>query len=325
MWPILLAACVGQVSAELAGRVGPVTSFASKAATKTCNIIDYGASTNGSDMSSALSGAWSDCAVGGLVYIPPGNWSLASFPELKDGSQSAVQLDGVIHRTGSDGSTMISFRNCHDFEFFSGNSKGAIQGYGHEYLADGDYGPRLTRFQDMGNFSIHGIALIDSPSYYLTLDTVTNGEIYNIIMRGPTTLGGTDAIDVWGSNVWVHDIEATNGDECVTVKSPASNFLIESIYCNQSGGNSIGSLSTGTDISDITYRHIYANNAEPCFIKSNAGNGTVQNIVWDTVTVRNSAYPLSIDSEWGSARGAGNGVQYTNFTFKVHPRRSIMA
>jgi len=52
----------------------------------------------------------------------------------------------------------------------------------------------------MVNFSIHGIALIDSLSLYVILDTVSNGEIYNVIMRGPTTLGGTDAIDIWGSN-----------------------------------------------------------------------------------------------------------------------------
>lgn len=107
-------------------------------------------------------------------------------------------------------------------------------------------------------------------------------------IRKPTwTSRSSNILDIWGSSNWVHDIEATNGDECVTAKNPASKFLIESIYCNLSGGNSIGSLSTGTDISDITYRHIYANNADPCFIKSNGGTGTVQNVAWDTVTVRN--------------------------------------
>jgi rhamnogalacturonan hydrolase len=318
MWSTLLfLICAQKASASLSASVGPLTSYASKAATKVCNIVDYGAFQNGSDISSALSSAWSDCAVGGLVYIPPGNWSLASFPLLKNGVSSAVQLDGIIHRTGSDGSNMLAFRNCEDFEFFSGNSKGAIQGNGHEYLADGNYGPRLARFKEMRHFSIHGIALIESPSYYLTLDTVTNGEIYNIIMRGATVLGATDAIDVWGENVWIHDIEATNGDECVTVKSPASSFLIESIYCNLSGGNAIGSLSTGTNISDITYRHIYANWADPCYIKSNGGNGTVQNILWDTVTMRDAAYPLAINSGWQSEDGGGDGVFFKNLTFKV--------
>ncbi|RAK72210.1 pectin lyase-like protein [Aspergillus fijiensis CBS 313.89] len=303
-------------AAQLSGAVGPTTSYASKAANKVCNIVDYGGFPgNGTDIGPALSSAWSDCAKGGLVYIPPGNFSMATFPALKDGVSSAVQLDGVVHRTGAEGSTMFSFRNCKDFEFFSGNSRGAIQGYGNEYLSQGEYGPRLMRFQEMSNFSVHGLALVDSPAYYLTLDTVSNGEIYNIIMRGPTVLGGTDAIDVWGENVWIHDVEATNGDECVTVKNPSSNLLVESIYCNLSGGMAIGSLSTGTDIHDIYYRHIYANDADPCFIKYNGGNGTVRNIVWDTVTVRGGAYPLSIDSSWGSAHD-GDGVEITNLTFK---------
>ncbi|RAL14232.1 rhamnogalacturonase A precursor [Aspergillus homomorphus CBS 101889] len=314
MWAVLLLAL--PAAAQLSGAVGPTTSYSSKATYKVCNIVDYGGfPNNGTDIGPALSSAWGDCAKGGLVYIPAGNFSMATFPLLKDGISSAVQLDGVVHRTGAAGSTMFAFRNCKDFEFFSGNSRGAIQGNGNEYLAQDEYGPRLMRFKEMSNFSVHGFALVDSPSYYLTLDTVSNGEIYNIIMRGPTILGGTDAIDVWGENMWIHDVEATNGDECVTVKNPSSNFLIESIYCNLSGGMAIGSLSTGTDIHDIYYRHIYANDADPCFIKYNGGSGTVRNIIWDTITVRGGVYPLSIDSSWGSAHD-GAGVEVTNLTFK---------
>ncbi|PWY91759.1 RGase C [Aspergillus sclerotioniger CBS 115572] len=299
MWQsLLLLLLLRPAAAQLSGPVGPLTSYASKTATKVCNIIDYGGYPNNeTDIGSALLSAWDDCAKGGLVYIPPGNYSMATFNELKDGVSSAVQLDGVINRTGSDGATMLSFRNCIDFEFFSGNSKGTIQGNGHEYLVNDEYGPRLMRFQDMSNFSVHGFALVDSPSYYLTLDTVSNGEIYNIVMRGPTVLGGTDAID------------------CVTVKNPSSNMVIEDIFCKASGGMSIGSLSTNTNISDIYYRHIYANNADPCFIKYHGGNGTVKNVVWDTVTVNGGSYPFSIDSAWGTKR-EGDGVEITNLTFK---------
>ncbi|PYI11492.1 rhamnogalacturonase A precursor [Aspergillus sclerotiicarbonarius CBS 121057] len=323
MWRLLfLALLLRPAATQLSGPVGPLTSYTSKAATKVCNIIDYGGyPNNGTDVGLALLRAWDDCAKGGLVYIPPGNYNMATFSELKDGVSSAVQLDGVLNRTGSDGDTVLTFRNCVDFEFFSGNSKGAIQGNGYEYLANDEYGPRLMRFQDMGNFSVHGFALIDSPSYYLTLDTVSNGEVYNIIMRGPTVLGATDAIDVWGQNMWIHDIEATNGDECVTVKNPASNMLIEDIFYNVSGGMSIGSLSTNTDISDIYYRRIYANNADPCFIKYHGGNGTVKNIVWDTVTVHGGVYPLSIDGAWGD-KSEGDGVEISNLTFK-NSRSSI--
>ena len=31
-------------------------------------------------------------------------------------------------------------------------------------------------------------------------------------------IGGSDGIDVSGSNIWIHDVMVTNRDECVTVK-----------------------------------------------------------------------------------------------------------
>jgi Glycosyl hydrolases family 28 len=68
-------------------------------------------------------------------------------------------------------------------------------------------------------------------------------EAYHITIRGPN-MGGTDGIDVaCADNCYLHHITVTNRDECVCVKSPSQNVLIEDIYCNQSGGMSIGSLT----------------------------------------------------------------------------------
>lgn len=61
--------------------------------------------------------------------------------------------------------------------------------------------------------------------------------------------GGLDGIDVWGDNIWIHDIEVSNKDECVTVKDPSSNLLIEQVHCNWSGGCAMGSLAT--DIGEL--------------------------------------------------------------------------
>ena len=84
------------------------------------------------------------------------------------------------------------------------------------------------------------------------------------IAERPTTsgvtganLGGSDGIDVWDTNYWIHDVEVTNRDECVTIKNPSSNHLIERIWCNQSGGSAIGRLGQGTTIENIVYRNIY--------------------------------------------------------------------
>lgn len=172
------------------------------------------------------------------------------------------------------------------------------------------------RVQNTKNFSVHGFALVDSPAYYLTLDTCTNGEVYNLIMGG-IDIGETDAIDVWGSNMYIHDVEVTNGDECVPTKSPAQNFLIENVYCNILGGCSIGFLGLYTDISDVYYHRIYCNQADLAFLKTSGGSGTVKDMMWNEVIFYGGAYPLSIDSSWGSSDGGG-GVQMTNFTYKVY-------
>lgn len=82
---------------------------------------------------------------------------------------------------------------------------------------EGNYGPRLLRLGKVTNFSVHDIALVDAGAFHLVLDTCTNGEIYNMIVRGGNE-GGLDGIDVWGNNIHVHDVEVTNKDECVTVK-----------------------------------------------------------------------------------------------------------
>lgn len=302
------------VSAQLSGRVGPTTSYATKAKTKTCNVLNYGAVADGkTDLGPALSSAWSACRSGGLVWIPSGTYAMATWVSLNSGSSAAIQLDGTIVRTGTAGGNMISFNGGNDIEIFSGNSKGAMQGHGYEFISKGTYGPRFIRLTKVSNFSMHGIALVDSASYYLVFDTCSNGEIYNMILRG-IDIGETDGIDIWGNNIWVHDVEVTNGDECVTIKSPASNILVESVHCNISGGCSIGSLGLDTDISNVYYHNIYANQADPAYLKTNGGSGTVKNLKYENVIVWSGAYVLALNEYWGRSNG-GAGVQLNNVTF----------
>lgn len=49
------------------------------------------------------------------------------------------------------------------------------------------------------------------------------------------------------------------------MKSPASNILVESVFCNWSGGCAIGSLAADTAISNIEYNHVYTQNANQMF------------------------------------------------------------
>ncbi|TVY17904.1 putative rhamnogalacturonase B [Lachnellula arida] len=282
------------ITAQLSGTVGPTTSTASKAAVKVCNILDYGgvASTS-TDNGAAILAAWTACVDGGEVYIPAGDYGLATWVTLTGGTGVAIRLDGILYRTGTASGNMIFIEHTTDFEFFSSTSAGAIQGYGYVFHADGTYGPRLLRLYEVVDFSIHDIALVDSPAFHLTLDTCSDGEVYNMIIRGGNE-GGLDGID-----------------------NPASYMLIEQIYCNWSGGSAFGSLGADTDIHDITYNHIYTQNSnQMLLLKSNGGSGSVYSCSFTNFMGHSNAYTLDIDGYWSSETTAtGDGVLYHDLTF----------
>ncbi|THY35591.1 Rhamnogalacturonase A [Aureobasidium pullulans] len=305
------------VAGELSGKVGPTTSHATKAAKKTCDITKYGAVADGkTDISTALNSAFTACKAGGVVVIPSGNFAMSNWVKLANGNNWALQLDGIITRTGTDAGNMIMVEHSDNFEMFSSTGKGAIQGNGYQFHKTGSIsGPRLLRVWDITNWSVHDITLVDSPSFHFSIDTCTNGEVYNMAIRGGNE-GGLDGIDVWSNNIWIHDVMVTNKDECVTVKSPSKNILVENVYCNWSGGCGMGSFGTDTAVSDITYKNIYTWSSNQMFLlKSNGGSGTISNVVLENFIGHGNAYSLDIDEAWSSMKTiAGNGVQLSNFT-----------
>lgn len=302
--------------AQLSGTVGPLTTSAEKEAVKVCNILDYGgvASTD-TDNGAAISAAWTACVDGGQVYIPTGDYGLATWVTLKSGSGVSINIEGTIYRTGTDSGNMIYIQSSTDIEIYSATGTGAIQAYGYEFHEDGSYGARIMRLYKTSNFSIHDIALVDAPQFHLTLDTCESGEIYNTIIHGGYE-GGLDGIDVWGSNIWIHDVEVSNKDECVTVKNPSDHLLIENVHCNWSGGCAMGSLGADTDIHDIEYRNIYTHNSNQMYMfKSNGGSGSVYNVALSNFTGHDNAYTLDLDSAWSSQSVAdGDGISYYDIT-----------
>ena len=101
---------------------------------------------------------------------------MSTWQTLNGGTGWALQLDGIIYRTGTAGGHMIIVQNANDFEFFSKTSQGAMQGYGYSFLSQGTYGPRLVRIVTSNHFSFHDIKLVDSPAFHLILDNCQNGK-----------------------------------------------------------------------------------------------------------------------------------------------------
>ncbi|EMC94119.1 glycoside hydrolase family 28 protein [Baudoinia panamericana UAMH 10762] len=166
-----------------------------------------------------------------------------------------------------------------------------------------------------GNYALaNWVTLSGGNAWALQLD----GIIYRNGTAGGNMIfiehGGLDGIDVWSTNIWIHDIMVTNKDEYVTVKSPARNILVEQIYCNWSGGCAMGSLGSDTNISAVTYKDVYTWSSNQMYmIKSNGGNGTVSDVVLENFIGHGNAYSLNIDQYWSSeSTVAGNGVQLSS-------------
>ncbi len=174
---------------------------------------------------------------------------VATGSTLNAGNAFAIQIDGLITLTpdGSFGGNALVIKNSKDVEVFSSNGLGAINGQGYltRKNASGQ-NARLIRFIACDHVSIHDIILVDSPTFHLIFAGVSNLEAYQITIRGPN-IGATDGIDLSCiDNCYLHHIEVTNRDECISVKTPSQNVLIEEMYCNHSGGMSIGSLNANS-------------------------------------------------------------------------------
>ncbi|PRP83891.1 rhamnogalacturonase B [Planoprotostelium fungivorum] len=293
---------------------GPLSSISDKAAVKTCNVLDYGArADNATDLGAPLLAALKNCSGGGLVVIPPGEYALSIYITITVNTV-ALQIDGTIYRNSTSGGHMLIWYKCKDLEIFSGTGLGAFQGWGYLYHRADDYtGPRFMRFTSTAYFSIHDIAFADGPSFNLICDHCRYGEFYNLAVRAADH-GATDGIDLFGDNLWIHDVMITNKDECVTVKSPSHNILVENVYCNWSGGCAMGSLSTNTNISNIIYRNVYSWKCNQMyFTKSWGGNGTVSNVTLENFIGHSSAYGFFINEKWTQQTEApGPGVLFSN-------------
>lgn len=87
---------------------GPLTSSNAKWATKVCDVTKYGAVADGvTDFGPALLAAFKACSSGGVVNIPSGTFAMATWQTLSGGNAWAINLEGTIVRTGTDGGHMI--------------------------------------------------------------------------------------------------------------------------------------------------------------------------------------------------------------------------
>ncbi|TGO30654.1 hypothetical protein BPAE_0004g01120 [Botrytis paeoniae] len=323
--------------AQLTGPVGATTPLSKK--TTECNIRTLYPTFNPltDDVSIPITNAFTSCVqkhAGSRLIVPAGNYTLKTSIILSNATNWAFQLDGLITATYYPNSTDSTYVVPYvvprarilegfaavDFELYSSNGLGAIQGQGYLYRISGNTNrPRMLRLISPINATIHDLLLIDSPKFHFIFDFGENIEVYHLTIRG-ANLGSYDGIDAIGTNYWVHDNEVTNRDECVSVKSPSHHALVENLVCNQVGsGISIGSLNVSAEISNIHARNISVlGGNEIVFIKTYpGGSGYVSNILWENFRSKASLYGINLNQYWQQTYLPDSGaVALTNITFR---------
>ncbi|KAM0128899.1 hypothetical protein ACHAP3_008068 [Botrytis cinerea] len=146
---------------------------------------------------------------------------------LDDGVTDVEVSNSTINGEG-DGEfleNLIVIINAVDFELYSSNGLGAIQGQGYLYRISGNTNrPRMLRLISPINATVHDLLLIDSPKFHFIFDFGENIEVYHLTIRG-ANLGSYDGIDAIGTNYWVHDneharnISVLGGNEIVFIKT----------------------------------------------------------------------------------------------------------
>lgn len=117
----------------------------------------------------------------------------------------------------------------------------------------------------------------------------------------------TDGLDVSGRNVWIHDVQIWNQDDCIAIKDSrdgySENMLIERV--NASGtGIAIGSIS-GTHVRNITIRDSYLDRTWKGIYLKFRGSGTMSDILIENVTMdAPEQWPIWIGPAQQSSPGA---------------------
>lgn len=139
----------------------------------------------------------------------------------------------------------------------------------------------------------------------------------------------TDGFAASGTNLLFENNVVYNGDDCLTVNSPASNVVFRNSYCNGGHGLSIGSLGEDgavADVKNILIQNVVMENSVygARFKSWTGGKGTATNITWSDITLKKVRLPIYVtqtywDQNDGPEPDSSSSQTSTNidtFTFK---------
>ena len=159
------------------------------------------------------------------------------------------------------------------------------------------------------NFILYRITLKNSPNFHVIVNRTNGFTAWGVKIDSPKTARNTDGIDPSSStNVSILHSYIHAGDDNVAIKAgsngPSAHITVADNHFYTGHGMSIGSETNG-GVSDVEVRDLTIDGADNGLrIKSNSTRGgTVRNISYANVCIRNTKEPLVFDPFYSTERG----------------------
>jgi polygalacturonase len=177
--------------------------------------------------------------------------------------------------------------------------------------------PRLIVIDRARDFTMYRITLRNSPNFHVAMNRVDGFTAWGVRIDTPHDARNTDGIDPGASrNVTIAYSHIRTGDDNVAIKAgdsgPSENISILHNRFYYGHGMSIGSETNGGVRNVLVEDLDMDGTTSGLRIKSNdRRGGTVQNVVYRNVCLRNIRWPLYIDTSYEP--GAAPGQRYPDY------------
>jgi polygalacturonase len=172
--------------------------------------------------------------------------------------------------------------------------------------------PRIAVLDRCDNFTLYQITLRNSPNFHVSYRNGNGFTAWGVKIKTPRTARNTDGIDPGpATNVTITHCFIDTGDDNVAIKAggKCAHMTIAHNHFYAGHGMSIGSETNGgADTIRVTDLSIEgADNG--IRIKSNSGKGgKVSDIVYEDVCIRNTRYPIYMDTDYAHFGKQGDRI-----------------
>ncbi|KAF7360116.1 Glycoside hydrolase family 28 protein [Mycena venus] len=163
-------------------------------------------------------------------------------------------------------------------------------------------------------------------------------KIQNIIIDAKSSTSAfpfnTDGFDVGGDGNSIESSQVSNGDDCIAIGSPCTNFHVKGLTCSGSHGVSVAAKGGGfVNVANILVEDVtFTDSLYGARYKSTGGDtGLATNIVYKNILVNNVTFPIYVTQNYFDQSQAPpppsntsvniKGMSFTNFAGTINSLR----